>query len=558
MSTLSPKMVYGILCDSYELQHWQLAIIRTLHQYQIEPILVIMPFDTEQNYPSLIQKLFSYPYKNLLFRAYYRFLLKPTAKRTQSAKPFLEGCMLLKCSTQKKGLSEFFEQRDVEAINASGAQFLLRFGFGIIKGAILESVPYGVWSFHHDDPEAVRGVPSNFWEILEGHHVNGAILQRLTSKIDAGIVLKQGWFATISHSWKANIDQAYWGTVEWPLAICKQLLAEGKTIGNPQANLKPSPMRFAPTNSTMIKMLGKMWLNKLAFHLKELLLTEKWEIGLINGSYADVLMKKTALSAHSFLKGTSKAHYKADPHLFASKTTNFVVYEDYDYHDRHGRIFVQVLDEALHPKHPAYKEIERPYHLAFPYVFEHEGNAYCVPENSLGNSLDLYQFDAGTKSFAFKHTLINSVAVVDPVIFQYDSKWWLLGTDKSSTNTLLNIWFADDLMGSWQPHLLNPVKTDIRSARPAGPVCMVDGRLIRPAQDCAKYSGYRISVMEIETLTPTQFSEKLLHTLELAGNGPIKGIHTVSGNENFAAFDQKSHVFIWANFLHQLKRKLHL
>ena len=328
MNTLSPKMVYGILCDSYELQQWQVAIIRTLHQNQIEPIIVLMPRDTEENHPSLIQKVFRYPYKNLLFRAYYRFLLKPSAKRTQS--------------------------------------------------------------------------------------------------------------------------------------------------------------------------------------------------------------------------------------LFSYKTANFVAYEDYDYHDRHGRIFLQELDEALHPKHQAFKAIERPYHLAFPYVFEHDGKAYCVPENALGNSLDLYQFDAGTKSFAFKHTLIKDVAVVDPVVFQFDTKWWLLGTDKSSTNTLLNIWFADDLMGSWQPHMLNPVKTDIRSARPAGPVCMVDGRLIRPAQDCAKYSGHRISVMELDSLTPTQFSEKLLHTLELPSSGLIKGIHTVSGNESFTAFDQKSHVFVWANFWHQFKRKLHL
>jgi hypothetical protein len=555
---LPPKMVYGILCDSYVLQQWQVAIISALHENQIEPVLIIMPTSTYETKPSFIQKAINYPYKNLLFRVYYRYFLSPSAKKPQSIEPFLKGCKHLRCTTTNKGISEYFNQTDVEAINASGAQFLLRFGFGIIKGGILESVPYGVWSFHHDDPEAVRGVPSNFWEILEGHHTNGAILQRLTSKIDAGLVLKQGWFATVSHSWKANIDQAYWGTIEWPLAICKQLMDGKGLIGNQQVNIVPSPMRFAPTNSTMIKMLGKMWINKLAFHFKELFLTEKWQIGLINKPYADVLMKKAALRADSFLKGTSKAHYKADPHLFAYKNANFVVYEDYDYHDRHGRIFLQELDESLSPKHQAYKTIERPYHLAFPFVFEHDGNAYCVPENSLGNSLDLYQFDAGTKSFAFKHTLIKDICAIDPIIFHYASKWWLLCTDKKSTNTLLNIWFADDLIGTWQPHLLNPVKTDIRSARPAGPVCMVDGRLIRPAQDCAKHSGHRISVMEIETLTPTQFSEKLLHTLELPSNGAIKGLHTLSGNGNLTAFDQKHHVFVWANFWHQFKRKLHL
>jgi hypothetical protein len=558
MSQSKNRMPYGILCNSFELQRWQMAIIDHLSQNDIKPVLLIMPSLQPELRPSFVDKLRNYPYKNLIFRVYYRFVLKPKAKQTLLMDASLRTIPSISCKVEKKGIGEYFRQDDIDKIKSSGATFLIRFGFGILKGDILDCTKFGVWSFHHDDPEVVRGVPSNFWELAEGLTVNGAILQRLTTKIDAGIVLRQGWFGTISHSWEANIDQAYWGTALWPLAVCNQLIHGKAFPDKAEVLIKPSPMRFAPTNHAMVKMLAKMWANKLVFHLKELFITEKWQIGLMNKPYRDVLMKNETLQAECILKGRSKSHYLADPHLFTHKHSTYVLYEDYDYKDRHGRIYIQEFDTGLLPKAAPRRAIERPYHLAFPFVMEHEGNTYCLPENSLGNSLDIYQFNPDSKQFTFKQTLIPDVAAIDPVLFKHQSKWWLFCSDKKSTNTLLNIWFADDLFGPWQPHLLNPVKTDIRSARPAGPICKVDGRLIRPAQDCARYSGHRIAVMEIETLTPIEFSEKLIHYLEFTTPSTVKGIHTLSGNDHYTAFDQKYHVFIWESFWQQMKRKLHL
>jgi len=57
--------------------------------------------------------------------------------------------------------------------------------------------------------------------------------------------------------------------------------------------------------------------------------------------------------------------------------------------------------------------------------------------------------------------------------------------------TKLRVWFADDLLGSWCPHPGNPVKPDIRSARPAGTPFVHDGALYRPAQDCSRTYGAR-------------------------------------------------------------------
>ncbi len=550
---------YGILCDSLHFQTWQAEIIHHLAAEGIEPVLIVMPAEAPIANITFTNKLWHYPYKNLVFRLFYRFLLKPDVKRPIDLSAELNAKYILNCKTYKKGIADYFEAKDIEKIRKSGAAFLLRFGFGIIRGPILEATPYGIWSFHHDDPEVVRGVPSNFWEILEGIPVNGAILQRLTEKIDAGIILRQGWFKTINHSWKANVDQAYRGTTEWPLQVCRDIVNGCAEYFDSPVSIKPSKMRFAPGNLTMIKFIMRLIYNKLKFHLDELLYTERWVTGVCGSPYNNVLLGSIPFSDAHLMKGNNSNHYKADPHGFSSNGKHYIMYEDYSYTDRHGKIMFQALDGTFKPEGKPKSAIEKPYHLAFPFVFEHNNSIYCIPENSEGHSVDLYEFDPKDSSFIFRHTLISNLQAVDPVIFHHEQRWWLLFTDKKATNTLLNIWYCDELTGVWQPHKNNPVKTDIRSSRPAGPVSRIEGRLIRPTQDCSKFSGWRIAVQEILEITPETFSEKTVHYIEPGAESlHADGIHTLSGNAEFSVFDMKKHTFIFRSFLYQLKRKLRL
>ncbi|MFX8406684.1 hypothetical protein ABTL65_19795, partial [Acinetobacter baumannii] len=76
--------------------------------------------------------------------------------------------------------------------------------------------------------------------------------------------------------------------------------------------------------------------------------------------------------------------------------------------------------------------------------------------------------------------------VVDATVFRWGEYWWMTAaTDAAGVGvgSELNAWFASDLLGPWHAHPGNPVKIDVRSARPAGTPFVVDGVLYRPAQD---------------------------------------------------------------------------
>ena len=92
--------------------------------------------------------------------------------------------------------------------------FLVRFGFGIIRGSVLEAPEYGVFSYHHGDLREYRGRPAGFWEFMEGADTIGVTLQQLTDELDGGGVIQIKQFE-IDHdaTYQDVLRTAYLGSV---------------------------------------------------------------------------------------------------------------------------------------------------------------------------------------------------------------------------------------------------------------------------------------------------------------------------------------------------------
>ncbi|MFC1734139.1 hypothetical protein ACFL6I_27870, partial [candidate division KSB1 bacterium] len=263
-----PLLRFGIMCSGYVFQKWQGEIINLLIANRIEPVLLIFN-DRQPANQSLFNKIVSYPYKNILFRIYNRYFFKPHVRNSVDLYAQLKEIETINCCVSRIKHSEYFSEVDINQIKNYQLDFILRFGFNIIRGDILYSSKYGVWSFHHGDDQYYRGGPAGLWEILKNDPVNGAILQRLTDELDAGIILKKGIFQTIKHSWKNNINHVYSSSSIWPLQVCKDILNNNADYFDTKPSGSKARIFKNPVNLIFIVFLFKLILNKLIFHLKD-------------------------------------------------------------------------------------------------------------------------------------------------------------------------------------------------------------------------------------------------------------------------------------------------
>ncbi|MCI0548615.1 MAG: formyl transferase, partial [Candidatus Rokubacteria bacterium] len=186
--------------------------------------------------------------------------------------------------------------------------------------------------------------------------------------------------------------------------------------------------------------------------------------------------------------------------------------------------------------------LQGPHHLSYPYVFEHEGAVWMIPETAQARRIELYRARAFPRSWERVAVLLDEVNAVDATLLRHDRCWWMfanIGEAGSSTWDELFAFHADSPLGPWKPHAANPVKSDVRSARPAGRLFRREGRLIRPAQDCSRSYGGSLALCEVLELTPTRYRERVIAEIGpewLPGN---LGFHTLSFSERIEFIDGK-------------------
>ena len=232
----------------------------------------------------------------------------------------------------------------------------------------------------------------------------------------------------------------------------------------------------------------------------------------------------------------------ADPFIWIHENIYYVFIEELLYSTNRGRIVCLTLDKEMNILSNQVV-LERPYHLSYPFLFEHDGQLYMIPETGENNGIELYRCAHFPDKWEFEKTLIHNVYAVDSTLVKAQGIWWLFTNIKKeggSTWDTLYLYYADDpLSDQWTPHPLNPIVKDIHSARPAGCIFSDNGDLIRPSQDCSVRYGYATHFNRIVTLTKTEYVETCEQTFKPPNRSRILSTHTFNHAAGLTAIDAK-------------------
>ena len=101
----------------------------------------------------------------------------------------------------------------------------------------------------------------------------------------------------------------------------------------------------------------------------------------------------------------------------------------------------------------------------------------------------------------------------------------------------LHLFHAESPLGPWRPHRRNPVKSDVRSARPAGRLFRRGGAWYRPSQDCAKRYGYDIIINKIDAWDIDKYAEVEVDRISPDWRQGVVTTHTINACTGLTVID---------------------
>jgi hypothetical protein len=439
-------------------------------------------------------------------------------------------------------------------LHRGGLDFILNFSRQPIPAGLLDAARYGVWQFQFGDWPRLRGVPEGFWEVYEGHPTTCARLVRQTARADAVIVAREGHLRTDLLSSKRNRVQLLERCTHWPAQVCIDIRNGVADFLTAAPLVRAEPERSQPTLIQRAIYTARIGARILRTVLQALLCHDQWNVGIVDAPITSFLGSNNRDRVR-WLPGLARSQFRADPFGLIRDGRLIVLCEQLDYQNSVGKIVA--IDVSNNTVAPVTIGPTPSVHMSYPLLLELEGHTFCVPETCAVAEIGLYQAEHFPDRWRKTALLApGSGAIVDATLFRHEDRWWLAGSEdapKGATSEL-HLWYADEVTGPWTAHPGNPVKIDIRSARPGGTPFHVNGVLFRPAQDCSQVYGARIVINRVELLTPTAFREVPAACVEPDPAGPYPdGLHTLCAVEDMTLIDSKRVVFMAPEFRRVLR-----
>ena len=373
---------------------------------------------------------------------------------------------------------------------------------------------YGVWRF------AIDGVR----EVAEGMPLTGSSLQ---VRLHAGArprLAYQSWSRTNTLSVARNRDGLLRKSAEFAWRALRELHRSGagwlEQCRSVEQQARHEP---ATLGASQIARIG----SRLAARgIEKALTIEQWFLAwsFESKSIPGDLAGFTRLMP-------PKDRYWADPFVLEKNGRYFIFFEDLPF--AAGKAHISMIEVTRDGgATPPVKVLERDYHLSYPFLVEQDGELYMIPETGRNRTVEAYRCVDFPLRWRLERVLLDGVRLVDATFHRGADRWWMFANAAAGGSRMfddeLHLFHAPSLLGDWKPHPRNPVKSDARSARPAGQLAWRNGALLRPAQICVPRYGAGLSLNRVLRLTPHEYAERQVERVLPTPESGLLGIHTVN------------------------------
>ena len=556
---MKTKLKAGIIVDGYSIEAWKFKVIsRIINSYYGEVSLIIV------NDSKSFQLMKHKPPRDSFI---IQWLQKLTTKPSKDVEPYdlgkdasglLKDIPVIEINNSEDFKGDKIGEEEIRCIRGYGLDVILNFGYCDLKWNKINLSKYGVWTFKSDSRLHKSDITSDYWEMAKKTPAARSVMELVGFGYEENTIFYISWESVFPFSLEVNRNKVFWRAALFIPRIMEGVYNNGEDYLNNlivkfnldnspdnKSSIYPSSFRRQITNFFCFTGLIFRQVYKNIFFTNG----ENWKLFYMieNENLFSTLFQQ-------FRKINSPRNILwADPFVVKRNERFYIFVEELIIGTNKAHISVLEIDingNLLKSN----RIIERPYHMSYPFVFELDNTYYMIPETSGNKTIELYRCNNFPYKWDFVKTIMNNVNTVDTTLFNYNGKWWLFTSiDKteniSGYDTELFLFFAKDIFSdNWESHPLNPIISDVRTARPAGNIFIREGKIFRPSQDCSGRYGRALNLNQIMTLTETDYKEVMVKKYEPVWNRNLKGIHTFNFDNGMTlidgySFQRKSFLF---------------
>ena len=417
-------------------------------------------------------------------------------------------------------------ERRIDATNAMPVDVAVVLG-AVEDGQAARLARWGAWRYCYGDGGGLDERLAAVREVLEAAPVAGSAIRiRRADEVEDRIACAS-WSRAVPFSFARTRDTLLAKSTDFLARSLRELHAQGGAWFEQSTVLAPPAdgARF-PQGAALAGGLARLAARVAHRTVERSLTLDQWQIAW---RFTDVEPWTGSLDGFHRLV-PPRDRFWADPFPIEVDGRHYIFFEDLPFAAGKGHISVVEVDRSGRVSEPL-PVLARDYHLSYPFLVQEGGALYMIPETAHNRAIEAYRCVEFPRKWKLAKVLVHDVWCADATFHRAADAWWMFasfGADGGEVNDELNLFRADRLLGEWRPHRANPVKSDVRGARPAGRLFRQGDALYRPGQICTPIYGAGIALHRVTRMDERGYAEEEVRRILPSARDAVLGMHTIN------------------------------